>query len=194
MAKIYWNNCMECDRRILAENLKPTRCSLCKKEYLKEQFNKKAVKCKVCSKKYIPSKGQKTCSPKCRDKTRDTRVELYCSHCRKKIIRTRKSLSESGNNFCSIKCSTLFRRERSTADRFAVTPKTRELLLDTFGEKCPLCGKEHERLTPLNIHHLNEDSKDNRIKNLAPICNSCHCKVHFYGLNRKQRQTIRSYL
>ena len=43
--------------------------------------------------------------------------------------------------------------------------------------KCQRCGKKKGRL---EVHHKNEDHKDNRIENFEFLCRKCHAIVHLY--------------
>jgi hypothetical protein len=42
------------------------------------------------------------------------------------------------------------------------------------GEVCEICGKKHN----LNVHHVDEDRRNNDLSNLMTLCVSCHHAVH----------------
>jgi len=42
------------------------------------------------------------------------------------------------------------------------------------GESCKLCGNKKD----LQIHHIDENRKNNQISNLLILCRSCHSKQH----------------
>jgi len=54
---------------------------------------------------------------------------------------------------------------------------------------CEECGwgkKAENGRIPLELHHLNGDSRDHRFKNLKILCPNCHSlKPNYRGLNRK---------
>ena len=46
------------------------------------------------------------------------------------------------------------------------------------GSRCEVCGAVSSWESPPVIHHLNEDTKDNREENLLIVCYSCHDGIH----------------
>ena len=52
--------------------------------------------------------------------------------------------------------------------------KIKVRVLKRDNNECQICGQKHT----LNIHHFNEDVKDNRYWNLLTLCASCHKMVH----------------
>jgi hypothetical protein len=44
---------------------------------------------------------------------------------------------------------------------------------DAHGDSCVACGDDADV-----AHHVNTDRTDNRVENLAPLCYSCHMKIH----------------
>lgn len=55
-------------------------------------------------------------------------------------------------------------------------------------KKCECCGRTEwqGREIPLEIHHINGDNRDNRLKNLAILCPNCHALTDSYrGRNNK---------
>lgn len=56
---------------------------------------------------------------------------------------------------------------------------------------CESCGQTTwlERPIPLELHHVNGDNKDNRIKNLRLLCPNCHAMTESYrGKNKRMRK------
>jgi len=45
---------------------------------------------------------------------------------------------------------------------------------EAHGQVCERCGRGEHILA----HHINEDRSDNRIENLAPLCEKCHVAWH----------------
>lgn len=50
-----------------------------------------------------------------------------------------------------------------------------------YGQFCKICGATKK----IDIHHIDKDRTNNNIKNLLPICKSCHSKIHNQILNIK---------
>lgn len=53
-------------------------------------------------------------------------------------------------------------------------------------EDCANCGSSSGRL---EVAHLNSNNKDNRLENLARLCNSCHKKLDYQFGSRKKRHS-----
>jgi len=51
--------------------------------------------------------------------------------------------------------------------------QARQLCLMHDDNTCLLCGRETNQ-----IHHINGNRKDNRVKNLMAICRKCHIEIH----------------
>jgi 5-methylcytosine-specific restriction endonuclease McrA len=44
---------------------------------------------------------------------------------------------------------------------------------------CQRCGKKQKEIKGvLNVHHIDEDPRNNFVDNLISLCHPCHCKVH----------------
>jgi 5-methylcytosine-specific restriction endonuclease McrA len=57
-------------------------------------------------------------------------------------------------------------------------------LFATYGRRCADCGRSDR---PLEVHHVNGDPTDSRIRNLIPLCRDCHHKATFPGIRRDNR-------
>lgn len=67
-------------------------------------------------------------------------------------------------------------------DGFTMDSKTvlqgngyRERALRVYGNKCKCCGKNGR----IDIHHIDVNRTNNSIKNLVPVCRSCHKSIHY---------------
>ena len=49
------------------------------------------------------------------------------------------------------------------------------LLKNVFSQNCYLC---HSEKSKIEIHHIDKNSSNNELKNLVPLCSSCHKIVH----------------
>ncbi len=61
--------------------------------------------------------------------------------------------------------------------------------LKQFKNQCVVCGKK-----TIIIHHKNKNKKDNRLKNLMPICRSCHNKIHGFIYRKRARPIVNTIL
>ena len=56
--------------------------------------------------------------------------------------------------------------------------KVRNNVLKKHGGLCAMC-KEQGIIKPADVvHHIDEDSKNNRMENLMPLCYKCHTDIH----------------
>lgn len=62
----------------------------------------------------------------------------------------------------------------------------RKLFHDFLPKKCEKCSSERY----LVVHHIDEDSTNNKIENLMVVCRSCHQKIHKSFLNFKIIKSI----
>jgi len=61
--------------------------------------------------------------------------------------------------------------------RKKIPERTEITLLDICDHTCCVCRESQE----IQIHHINKDSQDNNIENLAPLCLICHDKAEKTG-------------
>ena len=131
-----------------------------------ETFNKGTAKtktCKYCGKKYVAYLSN--CGDFC------------CHECQHEYIYSefiRKWLNgeETGNTVC-----------------FRPSKHIRRYLFELYNNKCEKCGwgekNEYTGKVPLQIHHVNGDSNDNRVENLQLLCPNCHSLTkNFMGGNK----------
>jgi predicted HNH restriction endonuclease len=112
------------------------------------------------------------------------------------ILKTRYKIK-----FCSNKCQQQFRFERfiskwkmgEVQGSIGITTKTlsrhiHRYLIEKRGAKCELCGwNKINTVTgkiPLEVHHSDGNSENNKEENLKLICPNCHSLTpHFRNLN-----------
>ncbi len=173
---------------------------------MREEYEKNPKKCEFCAKP-IPFK--------------DRLVNKYCSrYCRAKAVnpvRKAKNLKEvkscrncgvptKNPKFCSTVCSAAFSRFdiaawlRNDIDGSCVQGCSKAIktyLIEESGNKCSKCGwSEIHPITlkvPLEINHIDGDSKNNKRENLEVLCPNCHSLTpNFRALNKKSSRKYRS--
>lgn len=158
----------------------------------KTSKNKKITYCEVCGKEINGNK--KFCSIECRKtKYKKHFIEIICEECGKNFE------GLTGRKFCSVECANEhFKKKRIeqfingeyTNNGNITLPKNiREYLYKKNDYKCELCGYEGYNVktgnTILQIHHIDGNSKNNKIENLQVICPNCHAKTENYmALNK----------
>ena len=55
-----------------------------------------------------------------------------------------------------------------------MNPQVKKRVYTKYRDKCIFCRTKKS----LHIHHINTNSKDNRLLNLLLVCRDCHLKVH----------------
>ena len=101
--------------------------------------------------------------------------------------------------FCSVACFHIYDRKRMESIFESGLYKTvsggdtplRRYVIRKRGHKCENCGRTKwmgERI-PLDLHHINGDSNDNRLINLALTCLNCHGLTPNFGRKNKKANT-----
>lgn len=140
-------------------------CAYCKKQFqLPRYLYNKRIKRNNNSNIY--------CSKKCSCKSRITKQKFECYNCGKVFykIPSIKSKSKSGHLFCSKSCSNSY----NNTFRYKVSINTyRRIAFENFEHKCKICGwDKDERI--LEVHHIDENRKNNELNNLIILCPICH--------------------
>ncbi|OGI64187.1 hypothetical protein A2914_00585 [Candidatus Nomurabacteria bacterium RIFCSPLOWO2_01_FULL_41_21] len=149
------------------------------------------VKCNLCSKSFfgklsaIKKGWAKYCSSFCQYEARKKGKTLPCHICGKKTYKQVKQLtkSKSGKFFCGKSCQTVWRNQYFVGIKHH-NWKTglfvyRSLLTRHKTPKiCILCKSRDRRV--LAVHHIDKNRKNNKVSNLAWLCNNCHFLVHHY--------------
>lgn len=55
--------------------------------------------------------------------------------------------------------------------RKPISKKIKETLFNEYGHRCAVCGGSHP-----HIHHIDEESSNNELENLLPLCPNCHLR------------------
>lgn len=125
------------------------------------------------------------------------KVECECAYCGKKFLREPSKLEKSKSKlyFCCREHKDLAQKIESgeqfnviRPDHFGTTLKDyRATAFRHYEHKCELCGWD-EDIDFLEVHHIDENRKNNTLENLMILCPICHKKLttHKYKLeNRK---------
>lgn len=106
-------------------------------------------------------------------------------------------LSKHGKKYCSIACQkdaqyndyvTRWKSGRATGERgkrtFNFSRHIVRYLFDKYNNACATCGwceiNERTGVPPLEIDHINGNSKDNSENNLILLCPNCHSLTSTY--------------
>jgi len=147
-------------------------CGFCNKD-----FSKKDSQINLSSRNF--------CSKSCCQQGNKKGKIVECFTCKTSIYKSLKDInrSKSKNYFCSRICSSVWigKEHRAsnhpnwtTGESSYKTFMKREGLL----QKCFLCDEKDERV--LAVHHIDENRKNNHLKNLIGLCHNCHFLIHHH--------------
>ena len=124
--------------------------------------------CQVCG---APLKrGKLFCSPTCRNKARaGMGLMTTCQNCGKKIPMGRKNRP---TKFCSVDCKEEYRAKHAKG-KYVGWAKLRDSLKEER-RKCQRCGATEN----LHVHHIDHNTRNNKLDNLVVLCQSCHISYH----------------
>lgn len=167
---------------------------------LKKGVNKN---CTCCGKEfYVPSYraiSAKFCSTFCLNKGQYENHRKNCQRCNKLFMVSNSRLKKK---FCSTECKAFakydLRERRRRCKRSAIisrgkfTGRTlRKYVFDNKPKICQICDYNEFDFC-LDIHHIDENSHNNSLKNLAVLCCMCHKKLHKGVLNASQIREIKT--
>ena len=150
------------------------------------------VKCKQCdSDFYVKLSHQKLgygiyCSTKCRGEGSRTGKLVNCSMCNKDVWKTPRDLkrSKSEKLFCSKSCQTKWRNELFSGENHTNWQGGEYIYRDkqlksNRAKICVKCKNDDVRI--LDVHHIDENRKNQDLENLVWLCRNCHFLVHNYN-------------
>jgi hypothetical protein len=146
-------------------------CSYCNREYTRIA-------------KYVVEANKKgwrqTCSSKCEGEIKREGKTLKCFTCDKKIYisNSRAKKSKSGKFFCSRSCATVENNKLKVGENHPhyIGASYRKIAFDNFKHKCYFC--EYDDPTVLQVHHIDENRKNNSLDNLLIVCPTHHIELH----------------
>ena len=153
-------------------------------------------RCAVCDSSFwVPRhrQEQRTCSRQCNGILRRDRTTFKCATCGKtfELSRHKASVAKSGVHFCSRPCKDVGQRLEGVK---AVHPAhygsgraRREIYVRRRGRKCENCqGTEWlGHPMPLELHHVDGDTKNDSDNNLKLLCPNCHALTPNFRGRRK---------
>lgn len=133
---------------------------------------------------------------------RGTGAKAVCSNCSKHYNRSPKNLG----TFCSIRCAAQYKYkqnieawkkgELSGTSCYNCSSFVRRYLFDKYNNKCQVCGwgeiNSFTNRVPLQIHHIDGDSCNNKEENLQLLCPNCHSLTENFGSRNNNASIGRS--
>jgi 5-methylcytosine-specific restriction endonuclease McrA len=110
---------------------------------------------------------------------------ITCEICGEEFWRRETEVRRYPHNFCSRSCSARFKASLFPpgTSRSKKYDRARKIYVDRFGTpSCSHCG-----VVPSDVHHLNEDTTDNRLENLISLCRSCHVAYHNHKTPKRKK-------
>ncbi len=169
--------------------------------------------CKNCGKEFkiVRYKKNKFCSRKCMGeyKHKTHSVIEQCAYCGNTIV---VKLCYTGKrlNFCGMDCKNAFHslameginnpnwRGGSARAPYpnSFSQKKKEEIILLHNNRCVMCGIDRATALSLGhgcglaIHHIDYNKQNSENKNLIPLCNICHGKVH-YNRNKWKKELLK---
>lgn len=146
-------------------------------------------KCLECGKATDSKFCSKSCSATYNNKgiVRNGKPAAKCKNCGKKTAR-------SNYTYCSNNCQQDYQLEQRIASGKFSEKTAKKYLLKHNKNRCSVCNltKWNGQPIPIELDHINGNSKDNSLSNLRLICPNCHAQTKTYkgknmGNGRHQR-------
>ena len=131
---------------------------------------------------------------------RGTGKVRYCLNCG-------KLLNNRQTKYCSNICQTDYQykqyinrwksgEETGLSGEYSISQHIRRYLMNKYSCKCQLCGwgevNQYTNTTPLEIHHIDGDYKNNNEDNLQLLCPNCHSLTETYKSHNKNGRKQRT--
>jgi DNA-directed RNA polymerase subunit RPC12/RpoP len=124
-----------------------------------------------------------------------TRRTSVCITCGKEFT----LFASNRGKFCSRECSAAYKKKQtiinwengknSGTEGYNCSTAIRNYLLDKHHYKCEKCGwgelNPYTNKTPLQIHHIDGNSLNNKESNLQVLCPNCHSLTENFGSRNK---------
>ncbi len=159
-------------------------------------------KCKICEKNFftkpyhIKMGNAKYCSKNCSNESMKKGKLVKCFVCKKEVYKGALKLksSKSGKFFCNKSCQTIWRNKYFSGEKHKLWKggfsTYRDILLRNGRLPiCTLCRIKDIKV--LAVHHIDENHKNNELKNLAWLCHNCHYLVHYFKNEKDKFELLR---
>jgi HNH endonuclease len=151
------------------------------------------LECVCCHKKFMKqakkyryglNKGTKKfyCSIECHNSDNRGGEWKTCTNCGKEVWKTRRVLdrSVSGNVFCGRSCSQAYNNRARVGEKHpnfnGGIGSYRQRALEVSDQACVSCGWSEDARV-LQVHHIDENRRNNDLSNLVVLCPTCHTKL-----------------
>ena len=141
---------------------------------------------------YLDRKAANHRCPNCGQKNR---IIKECAWCGKKIERTVSQVerNQSGYFYCCQQHGNLHKNFlRKESGEWDDSLNYRLKAFEVYPHKCSCCGwDEDERI--LEVHHIDENRKNNSLENLIILCPTCHRKITlgYYWLDLDNKEIVK---
>lgn len=144
------------------------------------------ISCITCNKNFDIREDwkdkQKYCSKKCNGLDKRNRIQVQCSYCDIFFYKSPSKLKNSKSNlyFCCREHKDLSQRGNKIPRKNYKNGKFsyRQIAFREKEIKCEYCGYSKYKEV-LDVHHKDENRKNNCIDNLVILCPTCHVEEHF---------------
>lgn len=153
--------------------------------------------CKVCSTRFYPRPSNVKrgwgiyCPRNCKNIGTRVRHKSFCFICNKELLKTETQLrhSKSGKFFCDKSCQAKWRNTEFVGPKhanFKDGKNSYQSILKRYKIKqiCNYCREKDIRV--IVTHHIDENRKNNNMKNLVWLCHNCHSLVHYDNVEKRK--------
>lgn len=182
--------CLVCNKIITTYDRR--RRKFCSKSCTAQYNNKRKKRkeytkqCLYCKKDFITKyPHSKFCSSNCSGHfRRREKVKILCDNCGNDFECTKYRVEVSTHHFCCNNCKNEFFKNNPhirgvfarSAGKYAQSTYRKKAFAN-FKHRCYYC-KYDRCLDVLQVHHINNDRTNNKLRNLRIVCPTCHAEVH----------------
>lgn len=112
-------------------------------------------------------------------------IERNCETCNGVFTTDRKYLKRGGGRFCSSSCAAIY--GNSLKPEAESVSRLNEIAREVYIKRNGLPSCSHCGTVPADVHHLNENKKDNSKENLLALCRSCHVAYHNHVAPKRKK-------
>ena len=180
--------CLSCSKLVEGKYRRHKKfcCSSCSAVYNNNKKKKKQKMCLYCNNAFeTKCNHAKYCTTHCSTlaKTKE-KVEIVCSNCNTLFKKQKRKIKKSITHFCSNICKQNYFKinshERGVYKKHngrSVISTYRKNAFNNYKNECYYCGYD-KFIDVLQVHHLDENRKNNSLENLRIVCPTCHSEIH----------------